>query len=255
MKLDNKIGIGISTYKRYETLKCCLENFAKWNSPGQKIVIVNDGQDAIKLKYITCLCRFMDMPVEYIQLPERMGVAKVKNKCLELLEGYAHVFLFDDDCFPIRKDWSRFFIDVHEKTRQHHFLRLGENKASMPYNKTEINGIELHAYLACNGCFMYISGDVLKKVGGFSEKYTIWGYEHVQFSDRVFKSGLNTFDKYIMPKDTPNYIFSLDLDDHLDLPFTYKFKSSISEFEKEKYEKLNRAVYRSDEHNIFEKYK
>ena len=39
------------------------------------------------------------------------GVAYSKNQNLKTLQDCDYIFLFDDDCFPIRQNWTDYFIN------------------------------------------------------------------------------------------------------------------------------------------------
>ena len=95
-----KIGLGYTTYKRPEHLKLFREQVDK---------TVKD----IKV-------------YEYDDEVARKGIAYGKNQCLKALKDYQYIFLFDDDCFPVREGWVEFFIRAHKESGQHHFLYLKE---------------------------------------------------------------------------------------------------------------------------------
>jgi glycosyltransferase involved in cell wall biosynthesis len=75
------------------------------------LVVVDDASDEKKV----------GLEVDkYHYFPKRVGIAKSKNKCLELLEKCDHIFLFDDDFYPIKEGWEQIYIDTAQQTGIHH---------------------------------------------------------------------------------------------------------------------------------------
>jgi len=140
------------------------------------------------------------------------GVAKSKNGNLKALRGCKHIFLFDDDCFPIKEGWVDFFINSGYK----HLLYLDPKKHT---KHCDIGNLEL--YKDCSGVFMYIDGSVIDEIGGFNENFGRYGFEHADFSQRVLDAKL-----YPMLQGTAEYLLAMDYVDPT-------YKSSLSNEEKE----------------------
>ena len=87
------IGIGITTRNRYKIFPKTLANIKKFQPENSRIEIVNDSDDE-----------------------HRLGIARAKNRCLKALEDCEHIFLFDDDIYPIKHGWAEFYIDAATKT-------------------------------------------------------------------------------------------------------------------------------------------
>jgi hypothetical protein len=141
------IGVGLTTYGNRQTP--ALEMIRKY-TPEAKIVTVD--------------CK---------------GIAKAKNMCLALLDDCEHIFLMDDDTFPIVDNW-------HEP-----YINAGIPNLCYTFNRKVLsvkNGIKEHE-LPC-GCMIYINRKCLDVVGGFDENFEGYAYEHVNYSQRVCNSGL-----------------------------------------------------------------
>ena len=83
------IGVGITSYNRPECLKECLEHIYNHTFTNNvKIYVATDTDE------------------------DRRGVAFRKNECLRSLKNCDHIFLFDDDCYPINDGWIDFFINA-----------------------------------------------------------------------------------------------------------------------------------------------
>ncbi len=96
-----KIGIGITTHNRPQVFRHTLRNVLKFAPRGAKVLVVDDAStDTVR----EATYRF----------DVNAGIARAKNKCLELLEDCDHIFLFDDDTYPIKKGWEQPYIDSAE---------------------------------------------------------------------------------------------------------------------------------------------
>ena len=185
---DCIVGIGVTSYKREGLLDVWRSQF-RASAPNT----------AYALTY------------QYDSDGNRLGVAGVKNKCLQRLMELCpcdYFFLFDDDCFPAKEGWAEYFIDMHKRTGQHHFLY---NKPGGIRQVVESkDGID--SYNNCLGCFSFLTKEVIEKVGGYNTAYQIYGYEHAEYSRRVYMAGLNTMGLYLTPQDIDKYIYSMDAD-------------------------------------------
>lgn len=136
---------------------------------------------------------------------EYKGVVYSKNQCLADLvsNGCDYMFLFDDDC--LIKD--KYFITQYINSQLNHacwnynrrelkftVLPLLENLYSEP------TIIEFCEYEKPNGCMLFVTKYVVSQVGGFDTDFKGYGYEHVNWSDRIYNNGL-TPARYI---DIPN---------------------------------------------------
>ncbi len=201
-----RVGLGITTYNRPECLRKCLEQIRKHTNLDDVILYVATDTDK-----------------------DRRGVACRKNECLRALKDCDHIFLFDDDCYPINDGWIDLFID----SGFNHLLFLNES-----HKKTE--GI---IYRDCGGVFLYMTNEAVQRVGSFDERFDTWGFEHADYSCRIamayndrhpYKCLINT-DKYLYAEDysNPNHI------------------SSISAFEKQKYFDKNIKLFAKTIKNIY----
>jgi hypothetical protein len=127
-----------------------------------------------------------------------LGIARSKNKCISLLKEYDKIFLFDDDCFPIKDKWW----EIYDK--EHHYVH-----ADCPpqYIKKYVGS---SAYWnGAMGCAMMIDQETLQRVGGMRKEFGVYGYEHVEFTQRIYKMGLIPY-PYITPKNVDEYIWAMD---------------------------------------------
>lgn len=157
------IGIGLSTTPNRTILKDTFPEWQKYLPKGAKLIIENDT--------------------------EFTGVSATKNRLLSQLHGCDHIFLADDDVKPLVKDWYLPYINASAK----HLLYQFKLPTKPSVDMQEIyRDDKIVSYTHTRGAFIYIHRDVLNVVGGFDEAYT-FGYEHVDYSNRIHNAGLTAF--------------------------------------------------------------
>ena len=189
------IGIAITTRNRPEVLKTCLEQHRKHIPKGAKLIVVDDASDTrIKSDY---------------RFPCNAGISAAKNKCIELLEGCEHYFLFDDDCWPITDDWHLPYINSGIKHLSFTFPSLSNGRPNGRRLMWSRNGIS--NYTKPCGCMLYFTKEVVEKIGGFDPDYIQWGFEHIDFSIRAYNAKL-THQKFLDVADSLKLFHSMDRD-------------------------------------------
>ena len=180
------IGIGVTTYKRPDLLETCLK-MIQANTGEHKLYVAEDTDADLK------------------------GVAKRKNECLANLQDCDYIFLFDDDCYPIKEGWDKLIIDTHLKSFNHHFVY---NKEPFCKIKNLVFGNHhiLESYEGSGGTMLFLTKQVLNKVGGFYTGYDRYGFEHIGYSIRIHRAGL-TNDFFLSLKGLNEYIYSRDYED------------------------------------------
>ena len=193
---SKKIGIGITTHNRYDIFKKTYEQVNKFLPDNAVLVVVDDASKT-------------PVPEASFRFETNVGIARAKNKCFELLykEGCDHIFLFDDDCYPISKDWYKPYIESPEPHLMYIFKDFTTRKVGdceILYNTDSIVG-----YTHPRGCMLYYDRVCLDTVGGMNPLYGKWGWEHVDLSDRIFNAGLTTF-RYMDVPNSNRLFYSVD---------------------------------------------
>jgi len=193
------VGVAISTYKRPDVFKKTYKEIKKYLPKGAVLVVVSDHDENAPKE------------ADYV-FPERGGVARVKNKCLELLEerGATDFFLFDDDTYPKVKDWWKPYVDSEEPHLMYQFREFANNPAKQLTDMLEIyRDSTIVAYSHTRGCMIYANKLVLEKVGGLDPRFGISMFEHTAWTNRIFNAGLTTFRAMDVP-DSSKLIYSMD---------------------------------------------
>lgn len=188
-----KIGIGISTRDRYRVFRDSLTKWTEHTPDNIKLVIIDDAS-AIAVKEAS------------FRFSRNVGIARSKNKALELLDDCEHIFLADDDVYPKRGDWWKPYIEAGVDHLCFTFPSVANGgMTSKILAETDSTVVWSHP----RGCFMYIHHRVLDTVGGLNTRYDKWGYEHKDWSNRIHNAGL-TDHPYMDVKDSSKYLYSMD---------------------------------------------
>ena len=152
-------------------------------------------------------CAFID----YHDYSYRVGnntIAIDKNWLIKLLYDLDcdYIFIFDDDCFPIREGWADFFINAHKKTGIDHFVLCKPDHNEL-IQRTPIVSL----YQTGTGCMMFLTRKVIEQVGYINPEYGKYGYEHAGYSWRIHQAGL-TPSWYVSVNGWEKFIYSWDLD-------------------------------------------
>lgn len=149
---------------RPEAFALVLERIKQHTNCEFQLVIVDDDSE---VTYCDADYRF----------EERAGIPAAKNKCLELAK-YDHIFLFDDDTYPICDEWYLPYINSGKRHLCFTFLNSFKRKAGFKYHTLG------------NGCMLYVTRKCIDTIGGFDWNYGLGKYEHVDFSRRIYNAGL-----------------------------------------------------------------
>lgn len=214
------IAICITTRNRPNVLINSLVNWDKFSPVNSEYFIVDDASD------------YPRVHSDY-RFETQQGIAKAKNKCLELAQGFDHVFLVDDDVYPKVARWEKPYIE----SGMNHLALTFEKNSKGEYYSPSVRKTgtfnSLNTYTYPNGCFLYLTKKAIEKVGGMRPEFGIWGYEHVEYSQRIHDLGLTPHPFM----DVPN---SLDLIHVCD--YYGEVKSCVSQFEKIRSIPVNKKV-------------
>lgn len=113
-----------------------------------------------------------------------------------------------------------------------------ENTFDISYYLNEFNN--------CSGCMLFLTKEVIEKVGGFNPQYGFYGYEHAGYSRRIHQAGLTPLGMYTCPEGVEDYIYSMDLDYSRKAEFQSKVLHRPSVIDVKNNILENRKVYEND---------
>lgn len=168
--ISSRIGISISTHQREDVLKRALEQHMKHLPAGAQVVVVDDGSKPAAV---------VPDGVQLLRHETSLGIVASKNASLTALmdAGCEHLFLWDDDAWPIADNWHQPYIDSPEPHLAYQFLDLaGPRKIN---DMTVLYRDDKHiAYTGQRGVMLYYHRSAIEKVGGFDPVYGRGMYEH-----------------------------------------------------------------------------
>ena len=220
------IGIAITTHNRGAQLGKTLEHQLEHLPAGAYVVVVDDGSSTpAKVPAGVNLFRF----------DTSRGIVSAKNKSLELLleAGCDHLFLWDDDAYPIADGWEAPYIASPEHHLAYQFEDLSGPKKLHDIAKVYEDDKHV-AFTGQRGVMLYYTRQAIETVGGFDPIYGRGMYEHIDLAMRIHEAGLTTF-KYMDVQGSSELIYSLD--EHLEV------QRSVSQADREAQVQKNANIF------------
>lgn len=197
----SKIGIAITTHNRQSVLDKALEHHLMFLPVGALMVVIDDGSS----KLVT-----VPKGVRLIRCEASRGIVASKNASLEALidAGCEHLFLWDDDAWPIASGWEQPYIESPEPHLAYQFLDLAgprklKDLAVLYQDNKHI------AYTGQRGVMLYYHRSAIDKVGGFDPIYGRGMYEHSDLALRIHNAGLTSW-AFADVAGSEKLIYSLD---------------------------------------------
>lgn len=181
----SRIGIAITTHNRADVLKRAIEQHQKHLPAGALLVVVDDGSKPAAIA---------PDGVQLLRHETSLGIVASKKASLSALMdvGCEHLFLWDDDAWPIADNWHLPYIESPEPHLAYQFLDLaGCNKLN---DMAELYRDDKHvAYTGQRGVMLYYHRSAIEKVGGFDPVYGRGMYEHPDLALRIHNAGLTSW--------------------------------------------------------------
>ncbi|HEJ8096735.1 TPA: glycosyltransferase family 2 protein [Serratia marcescens] len=197
----SRIGIAISTHQRPEVLARAISQHLKHLPPGALVVVVDDGSNPAAA---------VPDGIQLFRHEESCGIVATKNASLEALisAGCEHLFLWDDDAWPIADGWHLPYIASPEPHLAYQFLDLAGPRKLQDLAVLHADD-EYVAYTGQRGVMLYYHRSAIEKVGGFDPVYGRGMYEHSDLALRIHNAGLTTW-AYADVVGSASLIHSLD---------------------------------------------
>ena len=192
-----KVGIFVTSYceteNRFQIIKESISTLLQHGCE-YDIIIVNDGTTYEPHEaYLEALDN-----VVYIK-QKNLGIAKAKNRCIKYFmdNDYDVGFLADDDLVYCGDVFEK-YIAAHKKTDIHHFSLFVAWGCRRKLKKKKIQNFPILPTPWVNGPLLFITKQLIKKMGGFKIFPYKYGHEHSNFSIRAHKfSGLMKKCKFV----------------------------------------------------------
>ena len=192
----------------------------------------------IRVGIVTCGIRKLKMKADDVYIDkERKGAAHGRNFLIRkfLKEGAEHIFIFDDDTYPVLDMWKEKIMGWAALNDVHYLAGLDYKNISLlgAFGDTVISQ---SPYL---GAFCYIDRECVEKCGLFDEGYRKYGFEDVEYAMRAHHFGMTGKRGYYSPLWINMYIHSMDM-------FEDNPKPNMTQEEKSKYIELNSRKFEED---------
>jgi len=190
--VSNNIAIGILSYNRVASLQRTLESIKKYTDTSRVTVFVSDDGSNPKVKE---WLKQLDWIV-LLDNKNNLGIACNSNRLLKCMDRFKWCFLLNDDVEIMGAGWEHLYVNAHKATGVHHFCY--RQSGLFGATRTEGNTRSINGYTIQtienkpHGAMMFYTNDAYKKVGFFEESWGRYGMEHVDWSNRVGLSGLQS---------------------------------------------------------------
>jgi GT2 family glycosyltransferase len=181
------IGVGITSLNRPEALLTCLRSVRCFSDPPFDLYVSDDGSTRENVQAIAAACQECTAELD---MGERVGIAKNKNRILRRFRDYDFIFILEDDLYVRDPAWIFEHLRAHEDTGIHHFGHVLPNVMGV-YKEVDFPGGRRVLFTEhCTGMFGFYTRTVLETVGGFDPRFDLYGWEHMDYSERIRKAGL-----------------------------------------------------------------
>lgn len=196
-----KIGIGISTTP--DRREVFYESLHNW-------MLTTSGYGKNEIKFV------VETDNAY------KGVSVTKNKLLSQLDDCDHIFLFDDDTYPLVPNWWKPYVESKEPHLMYQFKMPSKPRTDM---KELYHDDNIVAYSHTRGAMLYIERRVLDVVGGMDTGFNN-GYEHPEWTNRIHNAGLTTHRAMDVPG-SDKLLYCLDQDGKVESSIKRDSKSML----------------------------
>lgn len=183
--VSSRIGIAITTHQRPDVLKRALEQHMTHLPSGALVVVVDDGSKPAAVA---------PDGVQLLRHETSLGIVASKNASLTALmdAGCEHLFLWDDDAWPITDNWHLPYIKSPEPHLAYQFKDLATGPKMNDFGLLYRDDKHV-AYTGQRGVMLYFHRSAIEKVGGFDQIYGRGMYEHGDLALRIHNAGLTTW--------------------------------------------------------------
>lgn len=187
--ISNDIGIGILTYNRRPCLERLIESIVRHTSLSTTTIFISDDASTDDTP------KFLDdVSSDFIVLRNNtnVGIACNSNRLLRCLSRFKFAILLNDDVTILKDGWDSFYLDACSRTGYKHFcMQQPGVYASKLGDPRKVNGVCLR-YIPDkpHGAVLAFTTDTLDTIGYFDEAFPTYGLEHVDWSTRMHKAGI-----------------------------------------------------------------
>lgn len=191
-----KLGIGVITYNRKDTVRQCVENIRAFTQHPFELVVADDGSHDGTPSLLERL------HVPYITGDNR-GIAWNRNRAIWWLKEEKHcdvILIFEDDCRPCVFGWEKQWIEAVEAYG--HVNHMPEITLEIDNDVSSGSGTAADPYIAPMHqafCVGY-HARALDYVGYLEVRFEKYGEEHVEHTHRFLRAGYGGLPQFRTPE-------------------------------------------------------
>lgn len=183
------VGIGILSCNRLHCVKRLLESIKTYGSSNINVIVSDESTDQTVKEYL----RSVDW-ITLLDNKERKGVVHNTNRLLNALIPYKFKMILNDDVEIKNSGWELFYFNIMKDTNYHHFCYreyniYGANRHGEITSKVGSSNIKTITTKP-QGAVLTFDDLAFKHVGYYDPKFPRYGMAHVDWSNRVSKSGI-----------------------------------------------------------------
>jgi GT2 family glycosyltransferase len=191
--VEMKIGIGITTYQRFDRFKECFENLMKNSRDVTEILIVDDCSIKDRERYDNYFSTILFNNVKIIVNEKNSGVGASKNKIMNYFynKNYDYIFTMEDDINIKSPDVFMKYVECHLRTG-YHYINFALHGTHNPVCRYMVNhGYVFKVYPNIVGAFTFYTPKLIDTIGYHDENF-FNAMEHVEYTYRASLAGLTT---------------------------------------------------------------
>lgn len=185
-----KIGVGITTYQRFDRFKECFEHLLKCNRDIEEIIVIDDCSVKDRDKYDA----YFELPhpnVKFFVNEKNYGVGVSKNKILKYFyeRDYDYIFTLEDDINVVSPDFAKKYIEAVDKTGFHYWNFAVHGTMNTYYGIRKKDNYSYKVYPNIVGALSLHTRHLIETVGYYDEDY-FNAMEHVDYYYKASILGL-----------------------------------------------------------------
>ena len=191
---EKKVGLGITTFNRFDRFKECFENAVKYGRDLDEIVVVDDCSTIDREKYDNYFQMIDKLKnVKVFALEQNIGVGKAKNKILQhfYAKDYDYIFTLEDDINIKSEEVFRIYVQTSVKAGIEHINFAEHGTHNKVHKLAEVNGVVMKIYPNIVGAFSLHTKKLIDKIGFYDDQF-LNAMEHVDYTYRAAMEGLTT---------------------------------------------------------------
>lgn len=188
-----KIGVGITTYQRFDRFKECFENLLKNSRDIDEIIVIDDCSVKDSEKYSEYFALPHPNNIKFFTNEKNMGVGATKNKILKYFynKNYDYIFTLEDDINIKSPEFAKHYIDAVHGTGLHYWNFAVHGTHNPTYKVAEINKYMFKVYPNIVGALSLHTRKLIETIGYYDEDYYN-AMEHVDYYYKAQQAGLAT---------------------------------------------------------------